>query len=89
MNIVFDESIGVFKLDTSNTSYLIGIVDEEGFVGHLYYGPYISDTDVAYLARINENPFVPSATTETEGHFLIHFPWKCRGVMWVTTGKAP
>ena len=79
MNIVFDESIGVFKLDTSNTSYLIGIVDEEGFVGHLYYGPYISDTDVAYLARINENPFVPSANNRDRGSFLDTFPMEMPG----------
>ena len=34
--ITFYEKDRVFKLDTPHTSYLIGIVDEENFIGHIY-----------------------------------------------------
>ena len=36
--IHYYEKERVFKLDTPHTSYLIGIVDEEKFLGHIYYG---------------------------------------------------
>ena len=51
MNIQFDEKNRVFKLDTEHTSYVMAVVDNEGFLGHVYYGAKISDTDVAYLLR--------------------------------------
>ena len=38
MGITYFENERIFKLDTENTSYVIGIVDTEGFVGHAYYG---------------------------------------------------
>ena len=38
MMITYNENERVFKLDTPNTTYMIGIVDEENFVGHIYYG---------------------------------------------------
>ena len=59
MNIQFDEKNRVFKLDTEHTSYVMAVVDNEGFLGHVYYGAKISDTDVAYLLRTDENPMVP------------------------------
>ena len=38
MNITYNEQNRIFKLDTAKTSYCIGIVDEENFIGHVYYG---------------------------------------------------
>ena len=38
MAIQFYEKEQLFKLDTKSTTYAIGIVDEEKFVGHIYYG---------------------------------------------------
>lgn len=38
MGITYFEKERIFKLDTKNTSYLIGITDEENFIGHIYYG---------------------------------------------------
>ena len=35
MSISFYEKEQLFKLDTKNTSYVIGIVDEEKFLGHV------------------------------------------------------
>lgn len=60
MGIIYDETGRVFKLDTPYTSYMMGIADEEGFLGHIYYGKRISACDVSYLLRIQEPPFVPS-----------------------------
>ena len=58
--IHYYEKERVFKLDTPHTSYLIGIVDEEKFLGHIYYGAKITDYDVRALMRTGEAPFVPS-----------------------------
>ena len=63
----------IFKLDTPNTSYCIGIVDE-GFVGHLYYGKRIEDYHLGYAFRINEMPWVPSENNRDRSSFLDSFP---------------
>ena len=64
----------IFKLDTPNTSYVLCVVDEEGFVGHLYYGSKINDCHLENLIRINEMPFVPSHNNRDRGSFLDSFP---------------
>ena len=46
MAINFNEKNRLFQLDTDNTSYVIGIVDEENFVGHVYYGSRIRPQDI-------------------------------------------
>lgn len=74
MGISFDEGRRIFKLDTDNTSYVLAVVDEEGFLGHAYYGSCISDTDAAYLLRTEEPPFVPSKNNRDRGSFHDAFP---------------
>ena len=49
MSILFNEQAGIFKLDALDTSYIIGIFDDDKFVSHLYYGKKIIDSDVNYL----------------------------------------
>ncbi|MCI9339194.1 MAG: alpha-galactosidase [Dorea sp.] len=49
MGILYNEQAGIFKLDALDTSYVIGIFDDERFVSHLYYGKKIIDSDVRYL----------------------------------------
>ena len=49
MNIAYDAAHRIFKLDTDHTSYVIAVIDEEGFLCHAYYGDKISDTDVASM----------------------------------------
>ena len=73
MNIKFFETNKIFKIDTDNTSYIIRVVDEEGFVGHMYYGAFISDEDVSYKLRIDEPPFVPSVNDRERGSFMDFF----------------
>ena len=36
MSILFNEQAGIFKLDALDTSYIIGIFDDDKFVSHLY-----------------------------------------------------
>lgn len=74
MGIVYNEKERVFKLDTKNSSYMIGIVDKEGFLGHIYYGKKIKDTKMQYLMRIEEPPFVPSVNNRDRLSFLDSFP---------------
>lgn len=79
MNIQYRAECRTFKLDTANTSYVIGITDEENFIGHAYYGARISDTDVAYLMRTEEAPFVPSRNDRDRSSFLDTFPMEYPG----------
>lgn len=58
--IIFDEKNKVFKLDTPNTSYLIGIYDEN-YLLNLYYGAKIPDTDLwANAERKKSASFSPA-----------------------------
>ncbi len=74
MNVQYFEKERVFKLDTPKTSYLIGIVDEENFVGHIYYGKRIASHDLAYLMRTQEPPFVPCENNRDRLSFLDSCP---------------
>lgn len=76
MGITYDEKERIFKLDTPNTSYVIGIVDEEGFLGHVYYGKKIKDTALSYLLRTKEPPFVPSKNNRERCSFYDRFPFE-------------
>lgn len=74
MQIIYDEKSRVFKIDTKNSSYMIGLADQEGFAGHMYYGPRLAGTDLRYCMRLEENPFVPSVNARDRGSFLDAFP---------------
>ena len=39
----------LFKLDTKNTSYVIAVVDDEQFLGHVYYGQTLNDYHLDHL----------------------------------------
>ena len=74
MGIVYYEQDRIFKLDTLRTSYLIGVVDEEGVLGHIYYGKKVSGHALGYLLRTGEPPFVPSRNERDRLSFLDKFP---------------
>ena len=74
MSIRYFEDERVFKLDTPHSSYLIGIVDDRKYIGHIYYGKYVADHHLSYLMRLDENPFVPSVNKRDTGSFLDAFP---------------
>ena len=74
MGIKYYEKERIFKLDTKNSSYLIGIVDEENFIGHVYYGKKLEDYNIGYLMRTGEPPYVPSTNARDRLSFLDSFP---------------
>lgn len=74
--ISYNEKERVFKLDTPNTTYMIGIVDEENFVGHIYYGRRLKEAEAGYLMRTGEPPFVPSKNNRERCSFYDCFPFE-------------
>ena len=76
MGIRFIEKYNVFKLDSKDTSYIMSIVDEEKFLGHVYFGKKVIDEDINYLMRINEPPYVPSKNNRDRVSFYDSFPFE-------------
>ena len=79
MSITYHKKERIFKLDTPQSSYVIGIVDEENFLGHIYYGKKLQDYKLAYLLRTDEAPFVPSKNDRDRVSFLDCFPMEYAG----------
>lgn len=69
MGIIFDETNKVFLLNTKNTTYGIAVTDGM-YLNHLYYGKRLEDTNIRYLLRENEPPFVPSINQREKNSFL-------------------
>lgn len=74
MGITYFEKERIFKLDTKNTSYVIGIVDKEGFVGHAYYGKKLGNDALSYLMRIYESFGTPETNNRDRLSFYDAFP---------------
>ena len=74
MAVCYYEDDRIFKLDTKNSTYMIGIVDEEQFLGHIYYGAKLREHRAGFLLRTDEPPFVPSANNRDRVSFLDSFP---------------
>ena len=79
MSIRYDEANRIFELDTRNTSYRIGIADEEGFVGHIYCGQKIRPQKCDQFLRTWEAPFVPSKNNRERCSFMDTFPTEYSG----------
>ncbi len=79
MNIQFFEDIKTFKLDSGNSSYIIKAADDEGFLGHVYYGAKIEDCDLGYLLRMKEYPFTPASNARERCSFMDLFPHEYSG----------
>lgn len=74
MEISYNNASRVFKLTSKNSTYMIGITDEAGYIGHIYYGKKVEDTDLVYLLRTKESPFTPSVNKRDTLSFLDSFP---------------
>lgn len=74
MSIQYIEQKRVFQLNTKSSTYLMAVVDEEQFLGHVYYGARIMDEDMNYLMRIFEPPYVPSINNRDRVSFYDSFP---------------
>ncbi len=74
MNITYNGEKRIFRLDTKNTSYLMGITDKEGFLGHIYYGKRLEEDNVGYLLRTWEAPFSPETNNRERVSFMETYP---------------
>ncbi len=73
MSVTIDSKKNIFKIDTENTSYVLG-VDEAGNLLHYYYGGRVDDTDLSYLKFVMDgisplqgdgvNPFSMNALSQ-------------------------
>ena len=70
MDIRFNEKDRLFVIDTENTSYVIGILGQEGFLGHLYFGDKIEYEDAPYLYKFPQNLNVPEPLMRDRSSFL-------------------
>jgi alpha-galactosidase len=74
MGIKYNEQDRIFKLDTPKSTYMIGIVDDENFLGHIYYGKRVIDEDLSYLLRTDNGAKVPSRNNRDRVSFMDSFP---------------
>ena len=76
MGIKYIENNRTFKLDSKDTSYIISIVDDENFLGHVYFGQKVLDENLNYLMRTEESPFTPSKNNRDRVVFYDSFPFE-------------
>ena len=76
MPISYNPRQRVFRLDTPRTTYLMGLVGSENFLGHIYYGPSVPDDNMTYLLRLEERPFTPDANPRERASFFDCFPFE-------------
>ena len=76
MSIQFDEKTRIFQLDTPNTSYVLGLQDDFGYLLHYYYGKKLTPQDVSYLARTYEPPYTPEENQREKLAFLNSVPFE-------------
>ncbi|MBO6239596.1 MAG: alpha-galactosidase [Butyrivibrio sp.] len=79
MDIRYIEENRLFVLETENTSYIMGIVDEEGFLGHFYYGDRIDPRDSSYVLNLIEPEYTPGTNGRDRSSFLDRFPFEYSG----------
>ncbi len=70
MGITYNAEKRIFKLDTPNTSYILGVEDSFGYLLHYYYGKRLHSEDVAYLSRTWEPPYTPMRNVRDKLSFL-------------------
>lgn len=82
MGVKFIEDKKIFKLDTKETSYILALIDDEKFLGNVYYGKKVIDEDLNYLLRTEEGPFVPSKNNRDRVCFYdtFNFEYPCHGI---------
>lgn len=74
MGIIFNQEKKIFQLDTPESTYLIGIMDQENWVVHLYFGSKINDFDVSYITRAYGTVRMPSEQNGERLRFYDNFP---------------
>ncbi|PXV95860.1 alpha-galactosidase [Lachnotalea glycerini] len=74
MGIQYFEKERLFKLDTPGSSYSIGIIGEENFVAHIYYGRKIKSHQLTYLMGLGEPASVPDENSFDRVTFMGSYP---------------
>ncbi|MBQ7678715.1 MAG: alpha-galactosidase [Butyrivibrio sp.] len=77
--ISYLEDYRLFKLDTEHSSYVLSVTDEEGFIGHVYYGARLAADDLRYMLRTADMPGVPSQNGRERVTFMDVFPQEYPG----------
>lgn len=80
MAIVYNDSEKIWKLDTENTSYVLGVVDGK-YLSHIYYGKKIRSSELSYLLRPDET-VPPSIRPAEQLGFMdaIQLEYPCGGI---------
>ncbi len=73
--ITFCEEKQIFKLDTKETTYMMGLVDGE-FLGHIYYGKKLRNPGGFYRFRTDEYPMSPKLLPREKLGFFGGFPFE-------------
>lgn len=74
--IQYNEKQQLFHLTTPNTSYVMALADGM-YLGHLYYGPKLTDTAGMEKAfRLDEFPFSPAVNARDKIRFTQMFPYE-------------
>ena len=73
MSVSFNEEKKIFRLDTKESTYVMGL-SPEGFLGHIYYGDRLFMEADNYLLRMEEPPYTPSVNKREKSAFLDFFP---------------
>lgn len=73
MNIIFDKQQDVFKLDTPNSSYVMGLADHR-WLGHIYYGSRLETTALSWALHLDKPPYTPEKLNAEEVSFFDCFP---------------
>ena len=71
--IKYFEEEKVFKIDTLTTTYVMAVVDDF-YLGHVYYGKKINDSDLTYLLQLHDRPYIPSENSRDKLGFMDSFP---------------
>ncbi|MBA4687117.1 MAG: alpha-galactosidase [Candidatus Galacturonibacter soehngenii] len=74
MGILYFEKEKVFKLDTPKSTYMLGIIGEEGFIAHIYYGKRIKSHRLTYLIGMGEPAMVPDENAFDRVIFMGTYP---------------
>ena len=88
MAAVFLKEEKIFKLDTRNTTYVIAAVDDEQFLGHVYYGKKLKEVHLDGLLRSMRTLLSLQGTTGTGYPSLTAFRWNTRHTDLEITEKA-
>lgn len=65
----------IIKIDTENTSYVIGVIDDEQFLGHIYYGAYLMIIILRMLCAFRKIPLFHPKIMGKDFLFWIPFLW--------------